>query len=247
MPDRTDSSASHLTTAERLVTLGRDREAVAAAMRDSSPRVTCSGRDRTTQQGRPMEPMQGAGQLDELMPLLEAVVARISPEQLDDPTPCATFTVAGVLEHMISGATAFAPAFRGDPAPSAEGAASSGTLRERWGQAMADLMDAVHSAGAADRTIAAPFGEVPGSVFARFVAFDGLVHGWDLATATGQPYAPREQLVGEIDAFARQTLTADLRDGDTFAAETEVPANAGPLEQLVAFSGRQLPSAQAGR
>ena len=58
---------------------------------------------------------------------------------------------------------------------------------------MADLLDAVHSEGSAERTIAAPFGEVPGSVFARFVAFDGLVHGWDLATATGQGYAPRRR------------------------------------------------------
>ena len=37
-----------------------------------------------------------------------------------------------------------------------------------------------------------PFGEVPGAVFARFVVFDGLVHGWDLATATGQTYAPAD-------------------------------------------------------
>ena len=112
---------------------------------------------------------------------------------------------------------------------------------------MVDLLDAVHSEGAAERTIAAPFGEVPGAVFARFVAFDGLVHGWDLATATNQPYAPDEELVREIDVFARQALAPAMRDGDTFAAETAAPAGAGALEKLVAFSGRQVAKTEAAR
>jgi uncharacterized protein (TIGR03086 family) len=185
--------------------------------------------------------MDGAQQLDDLMPVLHGLVDRISAEQLDERTPCTNFTVTGVLEHMIGGASAFAPLFRGDgPAAGAGAAAATGTLQDRWRAAMVDLLDAVHSDGAAERTIAAPFGEVPGSVFARFVAFDGLVHGWDLATATGQHYTPRDELVREVDAFARQALAPGMRDGDTFAAETEVPVDAGVLERLIAFSGRQV-------
>jgi uncharacterized protein (TIGR03086 family) len=107
---------------------------------------------------------------------------------------------------------------------------------------MVDLQDAVHSDGALDRTIAAPFGDVPGAAFACFVVFDGLVHGWDLATATAQPYAPPENLVREVDDFVRQVLTPGMRDGDTFAAEASAPPDASPLERLVAFSGRQLPT-----
>lgn len=192
--------------------------------------------------------MDGTQQLDELMPVLHGLVDRISPDQLDDQTPCVNFTVTGVLEHMIGGATAFAPLFRGEGQPTAAGApTTTGTLQDRWRAAMVDLLDAVHTEGAAERTIAAPFGEVPGAVFARFVAFDGLVHGWDLATATNQPYAPREELVREVDSFARQALAPGMRDGDTFAAETEVPADAGALEKLVAFSGRQVTNREAAR
>ena len=191
--------------------------------------------------------MDGAQQLDELMPVLHGLVDRISPEPLGDRTPCVDFTVTGVLEHMIGGATAFAPLFRGEDQQSAASAPSTGTLQDRWRAAMVDLLDAVHTEGAAERTIAAPFGEVPGSVFARFVAFDGLVHGWDLAMATGQHYAPREELVHEIDAFARQALAPAMRDGDTFAGEKDVPADAGALEKLVAFSGRQVTTGKAAQ
>lgn len=184
--------------------------------------------------------MDGTQQLDQIIPQIEAVVDRITPEQLDAPTACATFTVRGVLEHMIGGVTVFAPAFRGGPSPDAP--ADPGDILAQWRASMADLLDAMHTPGSGERIIAAPIGEVPGAVFARFVAFDGLVHGWDLATATGQPYAPADDLVDEVGAFARQALAPELRDGDTFAAETEAPTDAGPLERLVAFSGRTLPT-----
>jgi uncharacterized protein (TIGR03086 family) len=146
---------------------------------------------------------------------------------------------------MIGGASAFAPAFRGEP--STAGATTNGSLPDRWRAAMADLLDAVHTPGAAERTIAAPFGEVPGAVFARFVAFDGLVHGWDLATATDQPYSLPDAVVREVDGFARQALTDGMRDGDTFAAQTTPPADASSIERVAAFSGRTIPTRKTER
>lgn len=185
--------------------------------------------------------MNGVDQLDQLLPTLQAVVAQITPDQLDQPTPCANFTVAGVLEHMIGGASAFAPAFRGDVA-AATAAPPTGTVQQRFRTAMTELLEAVHSPGAQERVIPAPFGEMPGSVFARYVAFDGLIHGWDVTTTVGQPYEPADALVAEVDAFARDLLKPQMRDGDTFAAETEAPAGSSRLERLVAFSGRQVPA-----
>jgi uncharacterized protein (TIGR03086 family) len=208
---------------DELIALGRDREAVEAATR----------RAATIQAGCPMD---GVQQLDEIIPLLEGLVDGISPDELDNATPCAGFTVTGVLEHMIGGATAFAPAFRGEPAA----ADSEDTTQERWRRAMAELVGAVHAPGAQERTISTPFGEMPGSAFARYVAFDGLVHGWDLAVATGQRYTPPSDLVADVDDFARDLLKPEMRDGDTFDAETQAPPGATPLERLVAFSGRQL-------
>jgi uncharacterized protein (TIGR03086 family) len=211
-----------------LIAIGRDREAIDAAVRDSS--------------GEPRGgSMDGAQQLDEIIPMLEHLVDGITPAQLEGTTACAGFTVSGVLGHMFGGATAFAPAFRGEPAPEADPDADAGDITQQWRAAMVELLAAVHSPGAMDRTIASPFGEVPGAMFARYVAFDGLIHGWDLATATGQPYEPRPELLAEVDAFARSLLQPEMRDGDTFAAEAPAPVDATPLERLVAFTGRILP------
>lgn len=174
-------------------------------------------------------------QFDQLGPLLGEVVGGIRPDQLDNPTPCAKFTVRGILEHMIGGATVFTAAFRGVEPNQPD----TSDVLVSFGPTLQGLADSVHSAGALERTIQAPFGELPGATFARFVVLDGLVHGWDLATSTGQTYQPPDPLVLEVEAFARDAVEP-MRDGDTFAAAVQPPPSATPIQRLAAFTGRQL-------
>jgi uncharacterized protein (TIGR03086 family) len=190
--------------------------------------------------------MQPTEQLAVILPTIIDIVDRIEVDQLDDPTPCANFDVQGVLDHMIGLGSTFVPAFLGVSATEAPGSddvpsTPSGEVpAAEFRAVMTDLLAAVTSPGAMDRMIDAPVGTVPGSVFARFVAFDGLIHGWDLATSTGQTYTLPDEVVAEVSAFAREALVPEMRDGDTFAAETTAPADAGELLSLVAFSGREI-------
>ena len=177
-------------------------------------------------------------QVSHLGPLLAGVVGAITPEQLDQPTPCADYTVRGVLEHMIGGATMFAAAYRGETAAEPD----LTDVLAGFGPALENLGGAIVAPGALERTVAAPFGEVPGDTFARFVVLDGLVHGWDLATATGQTYDPPNELVAEADAFARSAIDP-LRDGQTFADALEPAPDATPIERLAAYTGRRPVSA----
>jgi len=173
-------------------------------------------------------------QLEQLGPHLGGVVAGITPDQLDNPTPCREFTVRDVLEHMIGGATAFAAAYRGE----APGEPDQSDPLRSFGPALGDLVAAISAPGALDRTVQAPFGQVPGDTFARFLVLDGLVHGWDMATATGQAYEPPDALVAAADAYARQALDP-LRDWRTFADAVEPAAGASSIERLANFTGRR--------
>jgi uncharacterized protein (TIGR03086 family) len=214
-----------------LIEAGRDREAARRGFGEQNLPGRPDGGD-----GDVMDPVT---QLDQLVPMLMKLVDGLSTDDLDRPTPCAAYTVRGVLEHMIGGASTFAPMFSGGATELAVD--GSADVRDQWREAVAALGTAVGSDGALDRTINSPFGEVSGDSFARYIAFDGLIHGWDLATATGQAYDPPGDVMADIDGFIRQLITPDMRDGDTFAAEADVPSSATPLERLVAFSGREIP------
>lgn len=178
-------------------------------------------------------------QLATLLPMLTHIVGHIRPDQFDLPTPCSNFTVRDVVDHMIGGAETFAPAFRGT-ASTLQSTDAGTHPSARFRAAMAELLDAVQSPGAMTRTVEAPFGTVSGEVFARFVAFDGLIHGWDMATSTGQAYDPPSDVVGQVTAFAHQALVPEMRDGETFAEATTAPQGSGELARLVAFSGRTV-------
>jgi uncharacterized protein (TIGR03086 family) len=180
-------------------------------------------------------------QLSQILPTVSDVVDRIEPDQLDDPTPCSRFTVRDVLDHMLVLGGAFAFAFRGEEPPTIEAPPRDGRVPAvEFRKTMDGLLDAVASPGAMTRTVASPLGEMPGETFARLVAFDGLVHGWDLARATGQEYRVVEAVIAEVDEFARAAITDGMRDGDAFKAATTAPDGATRLEQLVAFSGRTI-------
>lgn len=181
-------------------------------------------------------------QLDAVIPTLGDLVKATRPDQLESPTPCATFTVRDLLGHFVGNIDSVASGLRGEPMPE--------TLAPRpemlgddpgivYDKVMSDLLAAAREPGALDRVLRVPFGDVPAPVLLQFIAFDLIMHSWDLATATGQQYSPPDELVAAADAFARQAIAPEWRDGDTFAAEVEPAASATPLERLVAFSGRQ--------
>jgi uncharacterized protein (TIGR03086 family) len=146
---------------------------------------------------------------------------------------------------MIAGATTFAGAFRGE-APSEP---SLEDVLTEFLPALGDLAAAIGAAGALDRIVPTPFGDLPGETFARFVVLDGLVHGWDLSTATAQPYTPSDALVGAVDGFAREVLDP-LRDGQAFGPAVPPPPDATPIERLAAYTGRRplvSPGAEVGQ
>ncbi len=185
-----------------------------------------------------MEPIE---QLSYILPTVSTTVGHIVPSQLTTATPCSAFTVQDLLDHLMVGGDMFAAEFRGEDGSSIEHEAVYGVVPAAAFRAtMDDLLAAVKSPGAMERTISAPIGEVSGSVMARFAAFDVSMHGWDLAQATDQRYELPPAVIAAVDDFARSALTPEMRDGDTFKDEITPPSDASRLERLVAFSGRSL-------
>lgn len=182
--------------------------------------------------------MDVLAQYDVLVPTFQKLAAATAPGQLDQQTPCELWKVRDLFEHIIVGATTFAAIVREETAPAEVSVGTDEAMSSTANAALADIDEAFRQPGALERIAATPFGEMPGEAFARLAAFDLICHCWDLAMATGQPISVPDDVVAEVDGFARAAVTPELRTPGLFGPEVEPSADASPLERLVAFSGR---------
>lgn len=81
--------------------------------------------------------------------------------------------------------------------------------------------------------------ELPGSALLSMMLVEYIGHGWDLATATHQPVPFDETEADAALAAVRGLLTPEFRGPDkAFGPEVIPPENAGSVDRLVAFLGR---------
>jgi uncharacterized protein (TIGR03086 family) len=171
------------------------------------------------------------------------VVAAITPDQLDRPSPCDEWTVRDVLNHLTAGATIFAVCVH-DGAMSDEqlgalmaednlGDDYQGAFRDASARALAAFAEL----GAADRIVNLPFGTMPAGVAIDIAVFDVLVHTWDLAHATGQQLELDPETMATAYALAEQMLPG-MREHGVVGPEVAVPADAPAADRLAGLAGR---------
>lgn len=186
--------------------------------------------------------MQPSSQLLTRAEAIGALIAGMSPDQVDAPTPCADWDVRGLLNHLVGAAHLYGSVFAGQaPAASEEhpGDLIGSDPAGAWAGACAVFIAGVDSPGALERPIPTPVGALPGAVMLEVLKFDLLVHAWDLARATGQSFDPPASAVEESMQVARMLISSEMRDGGMFAAEVVPGADASAIDRLAAFSGRQ--------
>src|SRR4051794_41656148 len=70
--------------------------------------------------------------------------------------------------------------------------------------------------GAMERRVHMPFGDIPASAAVSIHFLDIVVHGWDLARATGQDTAIDPDLAAEALDISEGLLSPELRDTGVF-------------------------------
>jgi len=92
-----------------------------------------------------------------------------------------------------------------------------------------------------ERVFQAPIGPAPGAVLLHLRITELLVHGWDLARATGQPAHLPDDLAEEELAFARGLSAPDVpRSGHPFGPAQGVADDAPTIDRLAAYLGRPV-------
>jgi uncharacterized protein (TIGR03086 family) len=150
--------------------------------------------------------------------------------QLDAPTPCDDWDVRALLNHMIDTQEFFTGSAKGEDV-----SMSMPTPPERVGDDPSGAFRAACAETA--RTFAEP-GVVERTGPSLGIAFsDMLLHGWDVAKATGQDTAMPEGLPDAAYELVHGKFTDEQRKG-VFKPEVKVPDSASPQDRLLAYTGR---------
>ena len=175
------------------------------------------------------------------------LIGSVQPGQWSAPTPCTDWTVRRLVDHLIGMNRVFVALLLGEPVPVRPPADhveadpvgayrhSAATLQAVFGQP-----------GVLDRTYPGPLGTVTGAERLQIRLYDLLVHGWDLAQATGQAVELPVDLVEQSLAFVRTQLAEQDRPG-RFGPVQVVAEHAAAIERLVAFLGRPIDAGAAAR
>lgn len=134
-------------------------------------------------------------------------VAAIGAEQWDHVTPCSQWSVRDLVNHVVGEELWTEPLLRGLTieevgdrfAGDVLGADPLTTARDAAEAAVA-VVDAIVPAGG---TVHLSFGQTDMGEYVRQLSADHLIHGWDLAVATGGDSAMEPDLVDEVAGWFR--------------------------------------------
>ena len=166
------------------------------------------------------------------------IVANIKDSQLHDGTPCEDYDVAGLLNHVIGGNFWVAPLVDGKTIEEVGDALDRDYGPGDYDASAKEADAAFSSPGAMERPVAVSYGPVPGEVYAGHRFVDVLIHGWDLAKATGQDATLDPELVEACWAVINPQMEL-LRGSGMFGNQLDVPDDADSQTKLLATLGRR--------
>ncbi|HET6952608.1 MAG TPA: TIGR03086 family metal-binding protein [Acidimicrobiales bacterium] len=169
------------------------------------------------------------------------LIAGVTPDQADRPTPCPDYDVATLVNHLCGWIRVFAAGVQGKPYEGDPGAHEAGPdPAAEFRAAAADLVDGWRARGFDGAVSLTGAGEVPARMALNMTLMEYLTHGWDLAVATGQPVPFTEAEAEETLARAEQTLPPQYRgEGMPFGDAVPVEGDAPAVDRLVGFMGRE--------
>lgn len=177
---------------------------------------------------------------DQVIGLLDGV----KDEHLADPTPCEEYTVGQIVNHFLGLTLAFTAAARGERGPhnDAPPGIPPATPPQDWRplleQRLQTLADAWAEPAAWEGDATAGGVTLPASIMGLVALNEVAVHGWDLATATGQPYRLDPATIDTLTPFIAQDADDQAAREGIYAPPVQPGPNATPQDHLLALTGR---------
>jgi uncharacterized protein (TIGR03086 family) len=170
---------------------------------------------------------------EDTLGVLQQVLHTVAGDDMSRQTPCTQFNVAQLTEHLLNSITAIGGMAGAEIPETDESASAEG----RVVSAARPALDAWHRRGLEGSV---PFGngEMPAKGACGILSLEFLVHAWDYARAVGHDVDAPEPLAEYVLGLARAAIQPELRSRAGFDDPVAVAEDAGALDRLVAFTGR---------
>jgi uncharacterized protein (TIGR03086 family) len=168
---------------------------------------------------------------------------RVADDQLAGPTPCEQLTLSELVAHVGGLGPAFAAAARKDLGeltgvpPGDSGYLLDDDWRTQYPDNLAGLAEAWRDPDAWKHMTRVGGVELPGEVCGMVGLGEVVIHGWDVAVATGQPYQVDDEVAEALLAHMAAFTAGDPVEG-LFGPPVEVADGASTFDRALALSGR---------
>lgn len=176
---------------------------------------------------------------------LSELVQGVRDDQLTAQTPCTGTSLATMLDHVDGLALAFTAAATktappGGSRPPSPDAARLGTdWRTRIPARLADLAAAWRDDAAWTGMTQAGGQDLPGELAGVIALDEVVIHGWDIAAASGQPYTCAPELLEAVHGFAHGTASQNPEGTPgLFGPPVPVSDDAPLLHRVLGLTGR---------
>ena len=167
-----------------------------------------------------------------------ALAAGAAPTQMDLSTPCRGWTVRVLLGHLVGTVERSLGTAEGrdtSSVPHVVADVADAELAVRFGE-LASKITLAWSRTVADQAVKAPWGICPAEHAISGFVIEALVHGWDLAVATGQPVEAPDRLAESVLERVDDVVPSGTRQRMYDAAYAPA-VGAGPTERLANILG----------
>jgi uncharacterized protein (TIGR03086 family) len=171
---------------------------------------------------------------EESLNVLQHVLHTIADDDLSKQTPCREFDVAALTDHLMNSITTIGGMVNAE-LPERD---RDDSVERQVVMAARPTLDAWHKRGL-DGTVPFGKGEAPAKMMVGVLSLEFLVHAWDYAAALGREVTAPEPLSDYVLGLAHTIITPQGRTSVGFDDPIEVPADAGSLDRLLAYTGRQ--------
>ncbi|MGH3942709.1 MAG: TIGR03086 family metal-binding protein [Pseudonocardiaceae bacterium] len=169
-----------------------------------------------------------------------AVVEGVKPHQLGLPTPCSDYDVRGLINHFAGTAGWLESMGRRLP-PDADDpfGANKDVTTGNWQGLLATRIRAVAAAWDEPSAWEGSIEDIqmPAAMIGEMALIELLMHGWDLARATGQQVDYSNEAAYEAYRFAEETAEMGRKMG-AYGAEVPVPNSAPAFDRALGLTGR---------